>query len=515
MALGIIYSQVEWMKRNIYINAAGSLTRIALVEDNQTVELYLESEQRNRLQGNVYLGTVTRVLPGMQAAFVDIGLPKDAFLYIQDASLAGETLTPPFNEDEEEPTLSDTEEAIATYAKVSIEEIVQPGQKIIVQISREPQTMKGARITSHITLPGRYLVLMPTVNHVGVSKRIESETERERLKGVIESLNQFNYGFIVRTVAENRDELDFEPDIRYLSELWQGIQVNARRAKPPALLHQDLDPISRVLRDLFADSIDEVMIDSQKEFERCRDFVSSFAPQLADRIRFYDEPVPLFYKYRIENEIEKGMQRKVWLPSGGYLIFDQAEALVAIDVNTGRYVGKGDFEATVVQTNMEAAELIGHQVRLRDLSGIIVIDFIDMQTTEHQAMVVEALRKAFSRDRAQTNISDFTSLGLVEMTRKRLKRSLLSTLMQPCPYCQGAGHVKHPQTVAYQLCCELENLVSSIKFKRLAITINPAIKPFLNDHFEAIRSKVKSQGKDISINLDKEMHLENFDILKT
>jgi ribonuclease G len=503
------------MNQKILINASETFTRIALVENETLAELYIESDRDQRMLGNIYLGTVTRVLPGMQAVFVDIGLEKDAFLYIQDASLIGESHQSIQHEDDEEPALSDTDEAIAATMRLPVDQMIQPGQKLMVQITREPQSMKGARVTAHITLPGRYVVMMPTVNHIGVSKRIESEAERDRLKSLVDRMRNPSTGMIVRTVAEGRNAIDFESDLEFLTKIWSSIQMRAKRNSAPVLLHQDVDPISRVLRDLFSDSVSEVLVDSRKEYERCVDFVSTFAPHLIERIGFYDEAKPLFENYKIESEIERALQRKVWLPLGGYLVIDQTEALVAIDVNTGRYVGKENFEETVLETNLEAARVIAYQVRLRDLSGIIVVDFIDMEKQENRDKVLDMLRNSFSRDRSRINIGPFTTLGLIEMTRKRLKRSLQDYLMQSCPCCHGIGLVKQPQMVAHQLFRDLNALVNSMKHYAIQITLNPALKPFLNAKFENLKHLMESQGKSISIVFDKEMQIENYDIVQS
>ncbi len=505
------------MIRNIYINVSELITRIALMEDDRLSEVYIESEESQRLIGNVYLGRVTKVLPGIHAAFVDIGLKRDAFLYVHDIAPAlAEESRELLNElEDEDSSFADTSETIAHHLKTPINQILQPGQKILVQITREPMDMKGARVTAHITLPGRYLVFMATVNHIGISKRIESETERNRLKGIIDAIRPSSSGIIIRTVAEGRDQKDFEEDIQYLESTWASIQESMKKMKPPALIHQDLDPISRVLRDLFDQSIQKVVIDSLKEYEHCRKLVESFAPNLIERIELYrGDEIPIFDKYNIEIEIEKALQRKVRLPSGGYLVFDQTEALVSVDVNTGRFVGQQDLEETVLKTNLEAAEVIAQQLRLRDLGGIIVIDFIDMEKAENREFVIDALKKAFLCDRAKVNIAPFTSMGLVQMTRKRLKRSLNQTLLQHCPYCRGGGLIKHARIAALKLLQDLKLFKNNPAISNIRITAHTSLAPYLSSGIGELQSLFQSEGKQLQITFDESIHIEQYVITK-
>jgi len=494
------------MTRNMYINVSDSFTRVAIVDNNQLSEVYIEGKSRKRLVGNIYLGRVTNVLAGIQAAFVDIGLKRDAFLYIHDIidPSADDLVTPKEHDDDSTDTdhesdldsgLAGTAEAIAeSISEKSIHEMVQPGQKIMVQITREPMEMKGARVTTHITLPGRYLVLMASSDHIGVSKRIESDDERIRLKQILQDLRPEDSGLIVRTAAEGKSYDEFSSDVIYLSKLWQSIRHESDLSSPPSLIYHDLDTISRVMRDLFDDSFDRILIDSEEDFASCKKFVNAFAPELIDRIQLYSKSTALFKRYNLEEDLKLAIERRVPLPSGGYLIFDETEAMMVVDVNTGRYAGKHNLEETVLKTNLEAAEVIAKQVRLRDIGGIIVIDFIDMEVPDNRDSVVKQLQKSFEADRSKVNISHFTEMGLVEMTRKRLKRSLSRTLLQNCPHCNGSGKVLHPQTIAASITEKLKNIIPVAQANNIKIVVHPTVKAYLKNSWSIIEDHFHSLG---------------------
>jgi len=498
------------MSRRIYVNVSDIYTKIAIVEDGKVREIHIESPHRKRMMGNIYLGSVTKVLPGMQAAFVDIGLAKDAFLYVHDI-----LIYPDEQQDTEEDNdgeLGKMRAPLPSPVTTPIEQLIQVGQLRLVQITREPMEMKGARISTHITLPGRFLVLMPTVSNIGISKRIDSSEERDRLKAIAENIAPEDMGLIVRTVSEGQAEEDLREDVASLFQVWEKLKKNMANASPPTRLYQDIDPIARVLRDSFDQSIGKVFIDSEFEYRRCREFVATFAPQLIDRIVQYTDTTPIFDKFGIATDMDKALHRKVWLPSGGHIIIDQTEALAAIDVNTGRFVGSSNLEETVFKTNLEAAETIGHQVRLRNVGGIIVIDFIDMEKQEHRDKVLECLREAFASDRAKIQISHFSEMGLVEMTRKRLKRSLHRVLFQSCPECHGTGLIKNPQTVAAEILFELHRLLVKPNIKRIQIKIHPSLERLLHEPIHRMNTDNRNDSKTFLMVLDPNISINRYEI---
>ena len=377
------------MGKRIVVNAGLTETRVAVQEGNLLTELYLERHRHRSIVGSVYKGTVTNVLPGMQAAFVDIGLVKDAFLYAGDytANVAEDPLVGDDTMDEDEGADVDVDEEPRREATVPIEDMLRKGQDVLVQVSKESLGTKGARITSFISLPGRYLVYMPQARHIGVSRRIRDERERDRLRAAVREVNPPPGGFIVRTNAEGKGTEEFAADVAFLSRLWAQIQARFEQAAPPAALHEEMDLTFRVVRDLFSPDVDEFVVDTREVYEKCLEYARALVPALVERVRLHDGRVPLFESLGIEKEIEKALRRRVWLKSGGYIVIDHTEALVSIDVNTGKYVGKRDFEQTVLKINLEAVGEVVRQIRLRDLGGIIIIDFIDMEREEHRDQV--------------------------------------------------------------------------------------------------------------------------------
>jgi ribonuclease G len=398
---------------------------------------------------------VTNVLPGMQAAFVDIGLAKDAFLYAGDytANLAdvSRTMLATADEDLDPDTELDGEEGPPREATGPIEEVLSRGQTVLVQVSKESLGTKGARITSFISLPGRYVVYMPQARHVGVSRRIHDEHERDRLRTALRSLNLPPGGFILRTNAEGKGEAEFAHDVEFLGRLWSQVQSRYETATAPAALHEEGDLTFRVVRDLFSPEVDEFVVDDRAAYDKVLGYVQALVPALAERVRLYGERAPIFDAFGIEKDIEKALRRRVWLKSGGYIVIDHTEALVSIDVNTGKYVGKRDFEQTVLKINMESVNEVVRQIRLRDLGGIIIIDFIDMEVAEHREQVYKALKRALAEDKARTNVLQISELGLVEMTRKRVRQDLRALLTQHCPTCRGTGVVKSNETLATEV----------------------------------------------------------------
>ena len=442
------------MGKRIVVNAGLTETRVAVQEGNLLTDLYLERLRQRSIVGSVYKGIVTNVLPGMQAAFVDIGLHKDAFLYAGDytTNLGDYPRTMLAGGDDDPDADVDVEELEAEReAAAPIEDLLRKGQEVLVQVSKESLGTKGARITSFVSLPGRYLVYMPQARHIGVSRRIRDERERERLRAALRALGLPPGGFILRTNAEGRGEGEFAADVEFLGRLWSQIQARFEQASAPATLHEEGDLIFRVVRDLFSPEVDEFVIDSKEVYDRCLGYVEALVPVLAERVRRHEDRQPVFEAFAVEKEIEKALRRRVWLKSGGYIVIDHTEALVSIDVNTGKYVGKRDFEQTVLKINLEAVGEIVRQIRLRDLGGIIIIDFIDMESREHREQVYRALKKALAEDKARTNVLEISELGLVEMTRKRVRQDLRALLSVSCSTCKGSGIVKADATLAAEI----------------------------------------------------------------
>jgi len=439
--------------KRIVVNAGVTETRVGVQEGNLLTALYLERHRQRSIVGSVYKGVVTNVLPGMQAAFVDIGLHKDGFLYAGDytinlsdyarAMLAGG--------DEEGDADVDVEDLGTRQAAAPIEDMLRKGQEVLVQVSKESLGTKGARITSFISLPGRYLVYMPQARHIGVSRRIRDERERDRLRAALRALPLPAGGFILRTNAEGKGEAEFANDVEFLSRLWAQIQARFASATAPAALHEEGDLTFRVVRDLLSPDVDEFVVDAKEVYDKCLGYVEALVPALADRVRLHEDRQPVFEAFGIEKDIEKALRRRVWLKSGGYIVIDHTEALVSIDVNTGKYVGKRDFEQTVLKINLEAVGEVVRQIRLRDLGGIIIIDFIDMEREEHREQVFKALKRALAEDKARTNVLQISELGLVEMTRKRVRQDLRSILSVQCPTCRGGGVVKAEAPLAEEI----------------------------------------------------------------
>ena len=444
------------MSAEILINVRPVETRVAYVENGVVNDLKIERKTSPTLVGSVHRGKVIRVLPGMQAAFVDIGLDRAAFLYVGDvrADMDGESEHFFSEEGEDAPSMPPDSESTTT-PRPRIQELLNEGQSILVQVAKDPLGSKGARITTHISLPGRHVVFMPTVNHLGVSRRIEDQAERDRLKQVVESLKPQG-GVIVRTAGEGASENSLRADIEYLNRLWQEIQKSYDKRKQPGLIHAELDVELRALRDLLSEEVDRVITDDEDSHRKIIGFLAQFMPKFKSKVTHYKETRPLFDLYEIDLEISRSMERKIWLKSGGYIVIDEAEALVVIDVNTGKYVGKKDFEETILKTNLEAVREIAHQLRIRNCGGIIIIDLIDMEREAHREKVLAALREELINDRARTTVVSMSNLGLVEMTRKRIRPSLVKTLCEPCANCEGRGYVKQKPTIAHEIFRDIE-----------------------------------------------------------
>ncbi len=499
------------MPSEIIVNAGREETRVALLENSLVTEIYIDRKKDRGIAGNVYKGRIMKVLPGMQAAFIDIGLEKSAFLYVGDVFDSSSEYTP-LMEDEGLELEVETKRKRAHANQ--IEDLLQEGQEILVQVSKEPISTKGARVTTYISIPGRYLVMMPGVNHIGVSRRIENSEERKRLREIVSRLRKPNTGYIIRTASQGRSEEDFVADIEFLSRLWDNVQKKKERVSAPALLHNELDLVFRVIRDVFTRDVDRMVIDSPDEYQRVREFVDSYIPPLSRRVKPYDGDDPIFDHYGVEIEISRALGRKVWLKSGGYIIVDQTEALAAIDVNTGRYVGKRTLEDTILKTNLEAVREIAYQLRLRNMGGIVVLDFIDMEREDNRRKVYSALQEALSNDKAKTTISHISPIGLIEMTRKRIRESLGRTLCEPCPYCDGRGYIKSSRTMCYEVLRELRRAFSSADETKALVTVNSVVADMLYDEERlGVEELEKEFQKKIVIKADPNLHQEQYEVV--
>jgi ribonuclease G len=432
------------MSEEILINVTPVETRVALVENGMLQEAYIERTSRKGIVGNIYKGKVVRVLPGMEAAFVDIGLERAAFIHASDVV--------PSQSNGDEP--ADTPKTVP-----DIRSLLREGQSLVVQVTKDPIGTKGARLTTQLSIPSRYLVFMPGVSHVGISQRIEDDAERARLKTLVEEAaaedQDVQGGYIIRTAAEAASPEDLIGDMAYLHRLSQSIHERIARVQAPAVVYQDLPLFIRTIRDLIRPQTEKVRIDSRESHQRVMEFVEEFVTEFADKVEYYPGERPIFDLYSVEDEIQKALSRKVQLKSGGYVIIDQTEAMTTIDINTGAFVGHRNLEETIFKTNLEAARAISRQLRLRNLGGIIIIDFIDMEDPEHQRQVHRMLEKMLERDHAKTKITGVSELGLVEMTRKRTTESLGQVLCEPCPICDGRGFLKTTETVCYEVFREI------------------------------------------------------------
>jgi ribonuclease G len=436
------------MGEEILINFTPMETRVAVIENGMPQEIYVERVRRRGIVGNIYQGKVVRVLPGMQAAFIEIGLERAAFIHVEDVL--------PQNTSAEE------------KSGITISQVLREGQSLLVQVTKDPMGTKGARLTTHLSIPSRYLVYMPGNQHIGVSQRIEDPDERDRLRSIMDGLldelsedasqgeAQSNRGgFILRTVAEGASVDELREDVRFLRRLWSKIQRNLKGAKVPSVIYEDLPLNMRALRDMAHSGLERIRIDSRETYQKATEFVQTLMPELAEKLEYYPGERPIFDLFNVEEEIQKALGRKVELKSGGYLIFDQTEAMTTVDVNTGAFVGHRNLEETIFKTNLEAATAIGRQLRLRNLGGIIIIDFIDMEVPDHQRQVLRTLERLLEKDHAKCKVTGVSDLGLVEMTRKRTRESLEHVLCETCSQCQGRGSIKTPETVCYEIFREI------------------------------------------------------------
>jgi ribonuclease G len=504
------------MASELIINTRPHETRVALVENGIVAELYIERKTGQELMGNIYRGRVVRVLPGMQAAFVDIGQERTAFLYVSDVHRDMLDLDRIIQNGIE--NFSDYENDIESEDQEkpgNIEDMLREGQDIMVQVAKEPLGTKGARLTSYISLPGRHLVLLPTVNHIGISRRIEEQAERERLKNIIMDIRSDESGFIVRTVSEGAERDKLKSEMEFMQKLWKDIKTRMSTSSDPCLLYMDLSVSLRAVRDLFTREVDRLIIDDEREYEKIMEFVDKFAPALRYSIELYNGDDPIFDCYGIEIEISRALDTKIWLKSGGYIVIEMTEALTSIDVNTGSYVGKRNLEETILKTNLEAVKELAYQLRLRNIGGLIVIDFIDMEKQENRQRVFAALTEALSKDKAKTNVLPMSELGLIEMTRKRTRENLGRFLTESCQYCEGRGVIKSKKTISYEIFRDLEREPPPVSEfdDKVYVQVNPEIANVIKeDEQQSIMGLEKKIKRRIIIISQNDYHMEQYTI---
>jgi len=505
------------MSTELLVNIAPFETRIARVESGLAEEIYIERERERGLRGNIYKGRVQRVLPGIQAAFVDIGMEKAGFLY------AGDITAPEYPD----PDLSSAEQADEGNGENDIEvqqparrvippisSLLKEGQEIIVQVSREPIASKGPRLTNLVSLAGRYLVYLPGIEHVGIARRLEDATERERLLTIGQNLKPEKGGLIIRTVAEGHDEAEMKRDLDFLLRLWDDIERRSTHAAPGSMIHKELNLYLKVMRDYVDDEVEKIHIDSREAYESMKKFAKRFMPEVSKRLFYYPGERPIFDVYGVEEEISRALKKRIDLRSGGHIVIDQTEALIAIDVNSGSFVGSRNMEETGFKTNLEAVHEIVHQLRLRNLGGIIVVDFIDMQEEENKAKLMEVLTDALKRDKAKTHIVQLSELGLVEMTRKRTRDSLGRIMLQECSHCQGVGHVRSSTTVCYQLLREVVAEARAYPCDKLMVIAHPQIIDLLlGEESENVDRVEKFLGKEISLKSDDDFSPDRYEVV--
>ena len=494
------------MKKEILINYTSREVRIAILEDKELVEFLIEREDSRRTVGDIYLGRVSAVIPGIQAAFVDIGQEKAAFLHVSDVATG--SIDPDLLEDEDIVLGNKRRKEFAP-----IESLLKKGQDIVVQVRKEAIGTKGPRISSQLSLPGRYAVLMPNLDHIGISKKIDSRKERNRLRSIVRKNRPKGAAVIVRTAGVGVSADQLRDDVRYLENLWKDIRKKIERATPPALVHEDVDLTVFALRDLFTENVDQIIIDNKEEFDRLKSYLKSMSPHLVKRVRLYREKVPILDFYEIEREIEKTLERKIWLKKGGYIVIEHTEALVSIDVNTGRFTGKRDQEETILETNLIAAREIVRQLRLRDIGGIIVVDFIDMEREENKRKVYSEFRRALRKDRSRARVSPISDLGLVEVSRKRVRPSLLHFYSEECPYCNGGGKVLSIESMAMKIEQWVRRIGAQGRERGILFRVNPILAIHLKEEKEEeTRELAETYGLKLEVVEDPRMHREEFEI---
>jgi ribonuclease G len=544
------------MNKEMIISSNGHETRVAILEDDQLAELFVEREQNRGVVGNVYKGRVSKVLPGMQSSFVDIGLERDGFLYVSDVianldeydkdddddqggngargangangaakgangadGVIEGSSAPPERRRGGRERRGDRDDR-DRGPEPKIEELLKEGQDVIVQVAKEPLGTKGARLTCHVTLPGRFLVFMPTVDHIGISRKIDSRDERTRLRGIVREFrdqHNFSGGVIIRTAASGRSKDDILADLNYFYKIWVDMRQRGEQRRSPVTVYQEPSLVAKLLRDLLTDDYSAIRIDNPLEHQRALEFIGRIMPDLAKSVKRYDKDFPIFEEYGVQAELDKALRSKVWLKSGGSIVINQTEALVAIDVNTGRYVGKktaGRLEDTIIKTNLEAAKEIVRQIRLRDLGGIIVCDFIDMEEKKNRQKVFQGVEQELRKDRAPSKALQVSDFGLVIVTRKRVKQSLERVLTEPCPYCTGAGTIKSSATVCYEILSEVKKVSSDLDGPGVLLRVNPDIARALQEEERGVLKDLKNMlQRDVIVKPDIHLHHEQFDVM--
>jgi ribonuclease G len=504
------------MPNQIIVNVTGSETRVALMEKGALAEFYSERPGEKSVAGNIYKGKVVKVLPGMQASFVDIGLERNAFLYVSDIQRESEEFERMVEDSEDLPARPRQRRRFPSKSK--IENLVKEGEEILVQVAKEPLEAKGARVTTHISIPGRYLVLMPTFNRIGVSRRIDQVEERKRLRHLLNSFKPSGLGFIIRTAARGVGGEEIRLDLESNLALWQEIQKRRNSQPAPVLLREDLDLPLRVIRDFYSPEIKKIIFDSSPIYAQAREYfqrwVTSSRKRKEDPIELYTRSEPIFDHYGIERELDKAIKPRVWLKSGGHIVIEEAEALTTIDVNTGKYVGKRNPEETILKTNLEAAKEIAYQLRLRSIGGIIIVDFIDMEKESHRNKVYHLLQESLKKDRARVNILRISEFGLVEMTRERGRRSIMHSIGEPCFYCEGSGFIKSSVTIGYEIYREIQREINNLPRKKITILVHPDLAELLAGEEHHILDDIKQHfTRKVGLKSKPELHREEFVIV--
>ena len=519
------------MNKELIVSSTGREVAAAILENDQVAEISIERESQRGIAGNIYKGRVRKVLPGMQSSFIDIGLERDAFLYVSDVVDTIEEFDRLESGDNEDQAVTGESQGgnaksggrVRTTGQNSadqkIEDLLKGGQEVLVQVVKEPLGTKGARATSHVSIPGRFLVFMPTADSIGVSRKIDSREERKRLRGIIKAFREehgFSGGIIIRTAASKRSKEDIEGDLRYFHQIWTEVRGLMDSKRAPAVLHREESLVVKLLRDHLTDDYSAIRIDDPQEYERALRLVERIMPSLVPRMQHYTKPFPIFEEYGVQAEIDKALRSKVWLKSGGYIVINQTEALVAIDVNTGRYVGKksSGLEETIVKTNLEAAAEIVRQIRLRDLGGILVLDFIDMDDRKNRQKVAQTFEQELRRDRSPSKTAHVSDFGLIILTRKRVRQSLERQLTDPCPYCSGSAVIKSTSTICHEILAEMQKAGPDLHGRAVHLRVNPEIARILGREEQSVlRDIEKLLGNDLTIQADDRLHHEQFDVM--